>query len=59
MDFIHLTGADEVQRAGSVIQRAAIDMQTAANSIQESLTSHSQFMDDWLYRLRELLDGKN
>lgn len=59
MDFIHLTGADAVQSAGNAMQRAANDMQTAANSIQESLNNHSRFMDDWLYRLQELLDSKN
>lgn len=58
MEFIHLVGADDVQRAGNTMQKAAKDMQMAANSIQESLVNHSQFMDDWLYRLRELFESK-
>lgn len=59
MEFIHLTGSEEVSRAGNVIRGAAGDMQTAANTIQTALDDHSRFMDDWLYRLQEMLNSIN
>ena len=45
-EYIHLVGAEDVQRAASSMQSAADKMQSAANSINESL-------DSFMYRFNE------
>ena len=58
MEYITLMGAEEVRRAGSTMSSAAQQMQNAANSLSESLIAHQRFLDDWLYRLEEILKKK-
>jgi len=53
-EFIHLVGAEDVQRAASSIRSSAEMMQSAASSMDDSLFRHRQFMDDWLFRLQGL-----
>lgn len=55
MEFITLIGAEDVRAAGSSMRAAAGEMQRAAASIDESLTRHRIFLDDWLVRLEEIL----
>lgn len=45
-EFIHLIGAEDVQRAGSNIRSSADTIQQAANTITAALEQHSRFMDD-------------
>ncbi len=54
-DFIHLSGAEDVQNAGRRIASAATDMRRAASEIENSLSRQQQFMDDWLVRFEEVL----
>ena len=48
--YTHLVGAEQVQRAAEKIQTAATTMQNAAALIDESLTRHQYFLEDWLHR---------
>lgn len=59
MDYITLMGAEAVQRAGSTIRQAAGTMQTAANSIYDSLDRHQRFLDDWLARFEAAVNKLN
>lgn len=49
-EYIHLIGAEDVQRAGQNMQRAANTIQQAVFSLEDSLHRHRLFMDDWLQR---------
>ena len=55
MDYIHLTGAEDVENAASSIHDSAGMMQQAAINIEDSLLRHRQFLDDWLYRLENII----
>jgi len=55
METIHLIGAEDVRAAGSAMRSAAADMNRAAASIDESLSRHHNFLDDWLSRLEQIL----
>ncbi len=55
-DYVTLMGAEQVQRAGSAMQSAAQDMIRAADRFQGALEQNQRFMDDWLLRLRDLLE---
>ena len=54
-EFIHLLGADNVQRAGSAMEEAADNMQRAAGSFEDPLFRHREFLDDWLLRLESIV----
>lgn len=47
---IHLSGSEDVARAGSQISSAAGDIRRAAGEFEDSLFRFKQFMDDWLTR---------
>ncbi len=47
IDYVTLMGADDVARAGSQMKEAADRMYQAANLIDERLTRHEQFLDEW------------
>ena len=55
MEFVTLMGAEDVRSAGSSIKAAAVDINMAAGSLNETLIAHQRFMDDWLYRFEEIL----
>lgn len=57
-EYIHLIGAEDVQRAGSAMREAAKYMQQAAASIEESLFRQRQFMEEWLSRFEGALKGE-
>lgn len=58
MEFIALVGVEDVRAAGSSMRVAAGEMQSAAASIEDSLNRHRLFLDDWLFRLEEILKRK-
>lgn len=55
VEFITLLGADDVRAAASSIRVAAGVMQSTAASMEDSLQRHRIFLDDWLYRLEEVI----
>jgi len=54
-EFIHLIGADDVRAAGSAMRSAAADMNRAAASIDESLSRHHNFLEEWLCRFETII----
>ncbi len=58
MEFIHLTGAEQVQSAGVAMQGAAETMMRAANYLQETLAAHQVFMEEWMQRFEAALEAK-
>ena len=56
-EYITLLGAGDVRSAGSTIREAATVMRGAAASIDDSLSRHRTFLDDWLFRLEEIMKG--
>lgn len=57
-EYIHLIGAEDVQRAGRSIASAAETMNWAAGYLDETLQRHQRFMDDWLERFTEAMKPK-
>ena len=55
-EYVHLIGAEDVRSAGSAMRAAAEDMKRAAASIEESLHRHRMFLDDWLFRLENMIE---
>ena len=49
-EYMHLVGAEDVQRASHAMKDAASEMQRAASNIEDSLFRHRQSMDEWLVR---------
>jgi len=56
--YIHLDGAEQVQGAGRMISAAAAEMRRAAESFDASLQRHSQWMEEWLQRYQETVQGE-
>ncbi len=54
-EYITLIGAEDVVRAGHAISSAASQMQSAANSISESVHQQQQHMDEWIIRFEEAI----
>jgi hypothetical protein len=61
-ESIHLNGSEDVARAGSTIQSAALGMQRAGGEIDEAVHQFGRnledlkiFMDDWLGRFEKIL----
>jgi hypothetical protein len=52
---IYLIGSEDVRTAGYAMERAATEMKSAANNIDESLRSHQRFLDDWLMKYMEVV----
>jgi len=55
-DHITLFGAEDVQRAGNIIQAAAVDMNRAAGQFESSIEMFKQYLDDWVGQLRDVLE---
>ena len=51
MEYIHLVGTEDVQRAARQMSEAADVMLRAANTIVGENEMHRRFLDDWLQRL--------
>jgi hypothetical protein len=56
--YITLLGAEQVQSAASTMRSAADEMRSAASSIDEALTRHQRFLDDWLARFVDAMEQK-
>ena len=55
MDYVTLMGAEDVRSAGAQMKVAASEMRSAADMISSEFERQRLFMDDWLYRLEEIL----
>lgn len=53
--YITLLGAESVSSAGSSMKAAAETMRQAAGSIEESLSRHRIFLDEWLITLEAIM----
>lgn len=54
-DHITLIGAEQVQNAARHITAAAETMSQAAHSMQETLTFHQRYMDEWMQRFENAM----
>ena len=52
---IYLQGSETVHDAASIMSSAADRMQSAASSMDDSLTRQRQWMDEWLDRFENIL----
>ncbi len=52
-----MINTEEILRAANIMRQAAEDMNRASNNMQYSLEAHQRFMDDWLGRVEQNLDG--
>lgn len=57
-NYVTLVGAEEVGSAGRSMRSAADEMRAAANQIEESLSRHRAFLDDWLTRFDAVLSDR-
>ena len=57
MDTMYLVGSEDVMRAGHNIASAASDMQRAADTISAAFEQQQRWMDSWLDRLKDVLEG--
>ena len=58
MDSIYLHGSEAVEKAGYTMARTADEMKQAARNMEGALIRHQQWMDDWLYRLQQVMERK-
>lgn len=58
MNTMILVGSEQVQAAGYQMKEAASSMHGAANNMEHVLLQHQRFMDDWLMRLQNIMEGK-
>ncbi len=58
-EFMHLVGSEDISRAGSSIIHAAEQINNAASIINESTNRLQLFLNDWLFRLEEVLRENN
>jgi hypothetical protein len=57
MEYVQLIGAETVQSAAVTMRGASQEMIRAANHIEDSLSRHQRFLDDWLLRLADMLSA--
>ena len=55
--YTTLLGAEQVQSAAHTMSSAAAEMERAARNIAYAFENHQRFMDDWLMRLQEVMQG--
>ena len=56
-DYVTLMGSEDVSRAGHNMAAAGSDMNRAASAMSEAFHRHEQFLTDWLYEFREIVEG--
>lgn len=56
MEFIHLTGTEDVQRAASQMSSAAHEMKNVASSIEHTFFLHQRFLEEWIQRFEAVID---
>lgn len=57
-DYITLVGADQVQSAAGTMRGAAEEMRRAASQIDDALSRHQRFLDDWIMRFESAVETK-
>jgi hypothetical protein len=55
--YVTLLGAEQVQSAAHTMSSAAAEMDRAARNMAYAFESHQRFMDDWLMRLQDVMQG--
>lgn len=58
MEYVYLSGSEEVAKAGVAISHAAETMKQTASEFDASLMQMRCFMDDWLARLDLIINRK-
>lgn len=56
MDSMNLIGADDVYKAGYMMQSAAQDMKQAASGIEYAFMRHQSFLEEFLQRFEMILN---
>ena len=56
-EYVQLLGTEDVRTAAGMMVNAAEGMKRAADQIDESLSRHQRFLDDWLARYEEAAKG--
>jgi hypothetical protein len=56
--YIHLIGAEQVERAAHTMSSAANEMQRAVANMEGALERNQRFLDDWLQRLEAVMEKK-
>lgn len=56
MEYMYLTGSEDVRSAGNTMVKAAESMQSAASTITEAFAQHQRFLDNWLRDLETVLN---
>ena len=59
MEFIHLTGAEQVQNAANSMREAAETMKRAASEIQSTFEQQRIFLNQWLTDFESILRSGN
>ena len=54
---MYLEGSEDVRKASHNMSSAASDMQRVASSIEESLSRHREWQDEWLDRLEQIMEN--
>ena len=52
-NYVTLVGAEEVSRASCNMRDAASTMSSAAGNLDDVMSRHQRFMDDWLIRFED------
>lgn len=55
MEKYILIGVEDIRAAAQSMRAASNEISRAANSIEDSLSRHRMFLDDWLMRLEKTL----
>lgn len=55
MEYVHLTGTEDVSRAASSMRQAADDMNCAANNFSSSVVQLESILNNFLFELKETL----
>ena len=57
MEYVHLVGTEDVQRAAVNMQDAARTMSNVSSNMQLILEAHQRFLDDWLLRYEQAMEA--
>jgi hypothetical protein len=55
MERILLVGTEEVSNAGHRMSAAAETMRKAANTIDDAIMRHKQYLEDWMLRFEQCI----
>lgn len=59
MDSVYLVGHEDVVRGGNIMASAADQIARSSGTFECALEQHQHFMDNWLYRLEEIMKRPN